>query len=613
MACVTVYNPSSGAPGNAVSVTDSQVMLGGSTGPGVGGYYVDGTACFSGSNSVTFRLAIAYGTGGPYTDFTGTESASVNIPDGIYPPYYTNIPLIAAGLDSETTFYAIVQVSDDGSNWDDAANSEFSFTTLGGAPGEPIPTFILPADKTSGQEPHWAPFDDETNDGEADDDLRVAWQWSFSDGQTALVQDPTIVFTGAGTYTATMTVSNAAGSSSTSRSGYVTVTAGNPTATFTADTTTGFTDFAVAFTDNSTNSPSQWLWSFGDQQTSAAQNPTHTYTESNSYTVTLTATNSTGTGSVSVTELITVGLSGPSAVTFVGAPLIGVPPHEVQFLATATGNTTGFSWDFGDTSTGTGRNPTHLYAGSTAAANTYTVTVSALGPAGASPASVSASRASYVNVAPDTTYLSFLEEVRRALLLNYDQQTVCDDFNDWGGIETILRYAHNRICRVQLEAGPLRKTSSTLTAVSPGVLTLPADLIEIRALYADNERLFAVDPRMADLTDADWQETPAGDYLGWYVKPGNSLEVNLVPNITPSSFLVYYTYTPPLISIDDPCDPSTLPTFPYPYILRWIIKYGVLADMLGNEGEMYDLARAQACEQIFAEGIQLIKLTLEGD
>jgi PKD repeat protein len=611
MACVTVYNPSSGAAGNAVSVNDAQVVLGGSAGPGVGGYYVDGTGCFSGANAVKFRLAIAYGSGGPYTDFLGTASDWINIPDGIYPPYYTDIPLTASALDAETTFYAIVQVTDDGSTWDDAANAEFSFSTLASNVGEPIPSFTVAA--ASGTDPHYAVFDDTTNDGEADADLRVAWGWAFSDGQTSLTQDPSIVFQGAGTYTVTLTATNVEGSSSVESVGYVTVTAGNPTVTFAADTTSGLTDFTVSFTDNSTNSPSQWLWSFGDEQTSAAQNPSHTYTESNTYTVTLTATNSTGTGSVSVTNLINVGLSGPSAVTFAGSPLTGAPPHEVQFVATATGNTTGFSWNFGDTSTGTGASPTHLYAGDTAAASTYTVTCSALGPAGASPASASVSRASYITVSPDTTYLGFLEELRRALLLNYDQQTVCADFTDWGGIETILRYAHNRICRVQLEAGPLRKTSSTLTAVSPGVLTLPADLIEIRALYANGERLFAVDPKMADLTDSDWQETPAGDYLGWYVKPGNSLEVNLVPNITPSTFLVYYTYAPPLITIDDPCDPATLPTFPYPYILRWIIKYGVLADMLGNEGEMYDVARAQACEQIFAEGIQFIKLTLEGD
>ena len=38
----------------------------------------------------------------------------------------------------------------------------------------------------------------------------------------------------------------------------------------------------------------------------------------------------------------------------------------------------------------------------------------------------------------------------------------------------------------------------------------------------------------------------------------------------------------------------------------WVLKFGMLADMLTKETESRDLIRAQYCEQRFAEGVQLM-------
>ena len=71
-----------------------------------------------------------------------------------------------------------------------------------------------------------------------------------------------------------------------------------PTASFTSPNSVcqGTT---VSFTDFSTNSPSTWVWNFGDGNTSNQQNPTHTYAAAGSYTVSLTVSNSVGTNSTS--------------------------------------------------------------------------------------------------------------------------------------------------------------------------------------------------------------------------------------------------------------------------------------------------------------------------
>lgn len=55
--------------------------------------------------------------------------------------------------------------------------------------------------------------------------------------------------------------------------------------------TSGIAPLEVNFTDNSTGSPTSWLWDFGDGTTSTEQNPVHAYQGDGLYTVTLTVTN----------------------------------------------------------------------------------------------------------------------------------------------------------------------------------------------------------------------------------------------------------------------------------------------------------------------------------
>jgi plastocyanin len=62
----------------------------------------------------------------------------------------------------------------------------------------------------------------------------------------------------------------------------------------------------VQFTDTSTNTPTSWLWNFGDATTSTAQNPTKTYSTPGTYTVTLTATNAGGSDGETKTAYIVV-------------------------------------------------------------------------------------------------------------------------------------------------------------------------------------------------------------------------------------------------------------------------------------------------------------------
>jgi len=82
-----------------------------------------------------------------------------------------------------------------------------------------------------------------------------------------------------------------------------------PVAAFTANSTTVSVGGSVNFTDQSTNAPTSWSWTFagGTPATSTVQNPTGiVYSTPGVYAVTLTATNASGSNTLTQSTYITV-------------------------------------------------------------------------------------------------------------------------------------------------------------------------------------------------------------------------------------------------------------------------------------------------------------------
>jgi PKD repeat protein len=84
------------------------------------------------------------------------------------------------------------------------------------APQPPVAAFS--GTPTSGEAPLTVSFTDEsTNDP-------TSWSWNFGDGGTSTAQNPDHVYTSAGTYTVALSVTNAYGSDTETKSNYITVT-----------------------------------------------------------------------------------------------------------------------------------------------------------------------------------------------------------------------------------------------------------------------------------------------------------------------------------------------------------------------------------------------------
>jgi PKD repeat protein len=137
----------------------------------------------------------------------------------------------------------------------------------------------------------------------------TSWNWNFGDGTGSTEKSPKHTYSTAGTYTVKLTVTNAAGSNTATKSNFITVagtTAQKSVINCWGSPRSGTAPLTVTFKDNSAGSPTAWNWSFGDGKSSTLQNPKHTYSAAGSYTVKLTVTNTAGSTSVTKYNYITV-------------------------------------------------------------------------------------------------------------------------------------------------------------------------------------------------------------------------------------------------------------------------------------------------------------------
>ena len=236
-----------------------------------------------------------------------------------------------------------------------------------------MPTANFGSSVTSGNVPLVVQFYDSSTNSP------TSWAWSFGDGGTATTQNPSHTYTTTGTFAVTLTATNSAGSNTISKPAYLTVSAASvlPTVSFTATKTSGQIPLSVQFIDSSTNSPTAWVWLFGDGYTSLQQNPLHTYSSVGTYTVTLTASNGAGSSTVTQSGYITT-TPAPPISSFTSNVTSGTVPLYIQFNDTSANAPGSWLWFFGDGGTSTVQNPVYEYT----TPGSYTVILTATNSAG---------------------------------------------------------------------------------------------------------------------------------------------------------------------------------------------------------------------------------------
>lgn len=185
----------------------------------------------------------------------------------------------------------------------------------------------------------------------------VFYHWDWGNGNTSFGQSPDpITYDTWGTYTITLTVDNGICADQISQDVIIDVPL--PVADF-EGMESGCQPVTVQFV-NTSEFGLQYIWDFGDGQTSAAENPVHTYFVPGTYTVSLTVIGHGGETDVEVKESVIEVY--PQAVAFFTAnPLnVTVPNNPVNFFNLST-NATDYLWDFGDGNYSQETDPQHYY------------------------------------------------------------------------------------------------------------------------------------------------------------------------------------------------------------------------------------------------------------
>jgi PKD repeat protein len=136
-----------------------------------------------------------------------------------------------------------------------------------------------------------------------------------------------------------------------------TSSASNAIADFSASGLNGCAPLWIVFTNHSKNATSI-EWDFGNGIKSDHQNPKYLFQEPGKYRVKLRAKNEFGTNE-KITEVTVYG--SPQAICDINMAKSSLKNKSVAFLNNSK-NASSFFWDFGDGTSTTEKNPTHIYA-----------------------------------------------------------------------------------------------------------------------------------------------------------------------------------------------------------------------------------------------------------
>jgi gliding motility-associated-like protein len=354
---------------------------------------------------------------------------------------------------------------------------------------QPVAGFT--SNKTSGCSPLTIQFTD-VSTGSPE-----AFEWDFGNGNTSVIQSPSATYVTPGTYTVSLRVSNASGTTIMTKTAYITVFK-NPLAEFYMSVSGGCAPLNVSFVSTSTpgsNPITQYLWDYGDGNLNTSQStPVHTYVASGIRTLSLTVTDANGCQNT-VTKVNAINVTQTHTVNFTGTNLFSCnAPLVSSFTSTVSplsGNYT-YLWTTSNGLTSTQQNPQFVFNNT----GEFDVTLKVTNPTGCSESvtktkvvsiprplvnfTASATSACVGNTinftnttTPDTSSVSYrwyVNSIAQATTKNYTFST------NVSGTYVIMLEATDRGCKASkqqtITVSDIPKAS--FTAVPPTFCTVPS-------------------------------------------------------------------------------------------------------------------------------------------
>jgi len=319
----------------------------------------------------------------------------------------------------------------------------------------------------------------------------TSWSWNFGDGATSTSQNPTHGYSANGTYTVSLTASNAGGSGKASSQ---TVTVASAPAQAAQAAAFLFTTLGtkVSFTDASSAGPVSWSWTFGDGTTSTSQGPTHTYGSGGTYTVALSVAYPSGsTSSASQTLTVAAGPATAPLASFsytTSAPAVG---QVLQFTDASSNLPASWSWNFGDGTSSTSRNPTHAFGKS----GTYTVVLTASNASGTNSFSQTLTASATAGSAPTAAYASSPSAPVNGQVVTFtDQSTGSPSSWSWSFGDSSTASVSDSQNPVHVFASPGTYTVTLVPANASGAATPVSQTLTVAASTSAPASAFLVAP-----------------------------------------------------------------------------------------------------------------------
>ncbi|MBL4736296.1 MAG: PKD domain-containing protein [Flavobacteriales bacterium] len=188
----------------------------------------------------------------------------------------------------------------------------------------------------------------------------TSYYWDFGNGNTSTLETPTNVYLNAGIYDIILIATNSGGVSDTIMMVGAAIAFDQPVAGYYAQNTSSCLDGNFIHFINTTSQSTYWLWDFGDGNTSTDQHPIHSYTNAGTYSVTLIVGNADSCENMITRPGYIAIYADWDAVVTVNDTSVCDINHNFLFSSPTPG-VASWLWDFGDGSTSTLQNPSHIY------------------------------------------------------------------------------------------------------------------------------------------------------------------------------------------------------------------------------------------------------------
>jgi len=316
----------------------------------------------SGSGQATLSYNWDFTGNGTYNNASGT-SVSFNAA--------SSAGSVLDGVTSHTVGLQVTSNSCAGSSTDTA--------TINVANVNPTASATIPSSGTEGATLN---FSSSATDPGPD---TFTYAWTFGDGDTSSLQNPTHKYDDNGSYTATVTITDDDGGSD-SVTATVAITNVVPTITSVSgdqNVVEGSSGSYSAVTDDVSTADLAagltYAWTMtgpSGPATSASATPSFTYTDDGAHTVSLVVTDKDG--GVSATTSIAVTVTNANPTASISGPTSGNEGQSLSFTGSATdpgADTFTYAWNFGDGGTATGASVSHTYVDEGSGSYTVTLTV----------------------------------------------------------------------------------------------------------------------------------------------------------------------------------------------------------------------------------------------